>query len=85
MARDASSDYPVRWWVPGDWNAFFGLFTNVILNVIVLTGLTLGVVKLPATSSLAGSSPRSGSRSLSATSTTPISPTSSPSASGGTA
>ena len=34
-------------WVPGDWNAFFGLFTNVLLNVIVLTGLTLGVVNLP--------------------------------------
>ncbi|HVB47387.1 MAG TPA: hypothetical protein VNF69_03260 [Burkholderiales bacterium] len=38
----------VRWWVPGDWNGFFGLFTNVILNVIVLTGLCLGVVHLPA-------------------------------------
>src|SRR6266542_3676376 len=34
-------------WVTGDWNAFFGLFTNVILNVLVLTGLVLGVVKLP--------------------------------------
>src|ERR1051326_3288536 len=34
-------------WVPGDWNAFFGLFTNVLLNVLVLTGLVLGVVKLP--------------------------------------
>src|SRR5512133_2270848 len=38
---------PIRWWVPGDWNAFFGLFTNVLLNVIVLTGLALGVVHLP--------------------------------------
>lgn len=50
MPRDvgvAAVDYRVRWWVPGDWNAFFGLFTNVVLNVIVLTGLTLGVVKLP--------------------------------------
>lgn len=37
----------VQWWVPGDWNGFFGLFTNVALNVIVLTGLCLGVVKLP--------------------------------------
>ena len=37
----------VRWWVPGDWNGFFGLFTNVVLNVIVLTGLCLGVVNLP--------------------------------------
>src|SRR5262249_11264770 len=47
MPREVVADYPVRWWVPGDWNAFFGLFTNVVLNVIVLTGLTLGVVKLP--------------------------------------
>src|SRR5207253_6303293 len=38
----------VKLWTPGDWNAFFGLFTNVILNVIVLTGLVLGVVKLPS-------------------------------------
>src|SRR6267142_3683414 len=38
----------VRWWVAGDWNGFFGLFTNVVLNVIVLTGLCLGVVNLPA-------------------------------------
>jgi AGZA family xanthine/uracil permease-like MFS transporter len=38
----------VRIWVPGDWNGFFGLFTNVLLNVIVLTGLCLGVVQLPA-------------------------------------
>jgi AGZA family xanthine/uracil permease-like MFS transporter len=37
-----------RWWVPGDWNGFFGLFTNVVLNVIVLTGLCLHVVNLPA-------------------------------------
>jgi AGZA family xanthine/uracil permease-like MFS transporter len=34
-------------WVPGDWNGFFGLFTNVLLNVIVLTGLCLGVVQIP--------------------------------------
>ncbi len=36
-----------RLWVPGDWNGFFGLFTNVVLNVIVLSGLCLGVVKIP--------------------------------------
>ena len=34
-------------WVPGDWNGFFGLFTNVVLNVIVLSGLCLGVVQMP--------------------------------------
>src|SRR5271154_7059675 len=42
-----AADAP-RWWVPGDWNGFFGLFTNVVLNVIVLTGLCLHVVNLPA-------------------------------------
>src|SRR6267154_5936033 len=42
-----TADYAVRWWVPGDWNAFFGLFTNIVLNLIVLTGLCLGVVQLP--------------------------------------
>jgi AGZA family xanthine/uracil permease-like MFS transporter len=42
-----SNGTAVRWWVPGDWNGFFGLFTNVVLNVIVLTGLCLYVVKLP--------------------------------------
>jgi adenine/guanine/hypoxanthine permease len=35
-------------WVPGDLNAFFGLFTNVLLNVLVLSGLSLGVVHIPA-------------------------------------
>src|SRR5438128_4064787 len=47
MANQAAATQ-VRWWVPGDWNGFFGLFTNVVLNVIVLTGLCLGVVQLPA-------------------------------------
>src|SRR5213592_3054586 len=48
MANSAAATQ-VRWWVPGDWNGFFGLFTNVVLNVIVLTGLCLGVVKMPDT------------------------------------
>src|ERR1700745_2538733 len=37
-----------RWWVPGDWNGFFGLFTTLFLNVIVLTTLCLHVANLPA-------------------------------------
>src|SRR6266699_3558272 len=49
MATANTQEFQIRLWVPGDWNAFFGLFTNVILNVIVLTGLVLGVVKLPDT------------------------------------
>ncbi len=47
MTMQRAEAVPIRWWVPGDWNGFFGLFTNVLLNVIVLTGLCLGVVKLP--------------------------------------
>src|SRR5438067_10520877 len=43
----ARPERAVSLWVAGDWNAFFGLFTNVLLNVIVLTGLCLGVVQLP--------------------------------------
>jgi adenine/guanine/hypoxanthine permease len=46
MAASASGFRP-RLWVAGDWNAFFGLFTNVVLNVIVLSSLVLGVLKLP--------------------------------------
>src|SRR3990172_9524983 len=38
----------IPWWVPGDWNAFFGLGTNSLLNILVLSGLLLGVVEVPA-------------------------------------
>jgi adenine/guanine/hypoxanthine permease len=44
----------VRLWSSGDWNGFFGLFTNVILNVIVLTTLCLYVVHMPADSIVYG-------------------------------
>lgn len=37
----------IAWWTKGDWNGLFGLGTNVLLNVIVLTGLCLAVLKLP--------------------------------------
>jgi adenine/guanine/hypoxanthine permease len=48
MNKIASTD-TFRWWVSGDMNGFFGLFTNLLLNVIVLTGLSLGLVQLPDT------------------------------------
>jgi AGZA family xanthine/uracil permease-like MFS transporter len=35
------------WWVAGDTNAFFGLGFNTLVNVLVLTGLCLGVVHIP--------------------------------------
>ena len=34
-------------WTRGDTNAFFGLGFNVLVNVLVLTGLCLGVVHIP--------------------------------------
>jgi AGZA family xanthine/uracil permease-like MFS transporter len=38
---------PVRLWTPGDWNALFGFGTNILVNMLVLTGLLQYVVKLP--------------------------------------
>jgi AGZA family xanthine/uracil permease-like MFS transporter len=37
----------VALWVPGDWNALFGLGTNVLVNLLVLTGLLKVVVQMP--------------------------------------
>ena len=34
-------------WVPGDWNAFFGFGTNILVNLMVLTTLLRFVIKMP--------------------------------------
>ena len=34
-------------WVPGDWNAFFGFGTNILVNLLTLSGLLLLVLKMP--------------------------------------
>ena len=34
-------------WTPGDWNAYFGFGTNILVNLLVLTGLLRFVLKLP--------------------------------------
>src|SRR3954468_18263644 len=34
-------------WSPGDWNAFFGFGTNILVNLLVLTGLMRFVIKMP--------------------------------------
>jgi adenine/guanine/hypoxanthine permease len=34
-------------WVPGDWNALFGFGTNILVNLLVLTGLLQFVLKMP--------------------------------------
>jgi AGZA family xanthine/uracil permease-like MFS transporter len=36
-----------RIWSAGDWNAFFGFGTNILVNLLVLTGLLRFVVKMP--------------------------------------
>ena len=36
-----------RFWVPGDWNALFGFGTNILVNILVLTGLLRFVLKMP--------------------------------------
>src|SRR3954467_3236042 len=41
-----STQKPVLW-TPGDWNAFFGFCTNILVNLLVLTGLLRFVLKMP--------------------------------------
>jgi AGZA family xanthine/uracil permease-like MFS transporter len=36
-----------RLWVPGDWNAFFGFGTNILVNLLTLTGLLRFVLQMP--------------------------------------
>ncbi|NEU12825.1 regulator [Methylobacterium sp. BTF04] len=38
---------PPSLWVPGDWNAFFGFGTNILVNLLVLTGLLRFVLGMP--------------------------------------
>ena len=46
-ATTAPAPAKLPWWTPGDWNAFFGFGTNILVNVLVLTGLLRFVLKLP--------------------------------------
>jgi len=34
-------------WVPGDWNAYFGFGTNILVNLLTLTALLRFVLKMP--------------------------------------
>jgi adenine/guanine/hypoxanthine permease len=40
-------DFKPALWPPGDWNAFFGFGTNILVNMLVLTGLLRFVLKMP--------------------------------------
>jgi AGZA family xanthine/uracil permease-like MFS transporter len=48
MIAEKSGFKPVLW-TPGDWNAFFGFGTNILVNMLVLTGLLRFVLKMPDT------------------------------------
>src|SRR5260370_42302439 len=41
------SDFKPVLWTPGDWNAFFGFGTNILVNMLGLTGLLRFVLKMP--------------------------------------
>src|SRR5271170_1061679 len=43
----ATADFRPKLWSPGDWNAFFGFGTNILVNMLVLTGLLRFVLKMP--------------------------------------
>src|SRR5437868_1748867 len=45
MATDRSLRPTI--WTAGDWNAFFGFGTNILVNMLVLTGLLRFVLKMP--------------------------------------
>jgi AGZA family xanthine/uracil permease-like MFS transporter len=46
-ATAVRSDFKPAIWTPGDWNAFFGFGTNILVNMLVLTGLLRFVLKMP--------------------------------------
>jgi AGZA family xanthine/uracil permease-like MFS transporter len=43
----ADSTYRPAIWTPGDWNAFFGFGTNILVNMLTLTALLRFVLKMP--------------------------------------
>ena len=47
MAKNTATTMKLPIWVPGDWNAFFGLGINSLTNLLVLSGLLLGVIQIP--------------------------------------
>src|SRR6201981_1542079 len=46
-ATSAPAGFKPAIWTPGDWNAFFGFGTNILVNMLVLTGLLRFVLKMP--------------------------------------
>jgi AGZA family xanthine/uracil permease-like MFS transporter len=46
---DLGMPFRPRLWTPGDWNAFFGFGTNILVNMLTLTILLRFVLKMPDT------------------------------------
>ena len=44
---EAVAGFKPKLWTTGDWNAFFGFGTNILVNMLVLTGLLRYVLKMP--------------------------------------
>src|ERR1700727_799081 len=42
----STTSFRPKFWVPGDWNALFGFGTNILVNVLVLTGLLRFVLQM---------------------------------------
>jgi AGZA family xanthine/uracil permease-like MFS transporter len=47
MSTTGTAGFKPALWTPGDWNAFFGFGTNILVNMLVLTGLLRFVLKMP--------------------------------------
>jgi AGZA family xanthine/uracil permease-like MFS transporter len=43
----ATAGFRPKIWTAGDFNAFFGFGTNILVNMLVLTGLLRFVIKMP--------------------------------------
>ena len=41
------TEYKPKLWTPGDWNAYFGFGTNILVNLLTLTGLLRFVLQMP--------------------------------------
>jgi AGZA family xanthine/uracil permease-like MFS transporter len=42
-----TSSFTPKLWTPGDWNAFFGFGTNILVNMLTITALLRFVLKMP--------------------------------------
>ena len=47
VGTTGKSDFKPALWTPGDWNALFGFGTNILVNMLVLTGSLRFVLKMP--------------------------------------